>query len=111
MSAYGYQFDPNLPQPKRIVRCKSAWEEYTRATAVFAGFPSAGQTLQEWVPGYFYPNGVQFQEILIPRSRIREEGFLELTESVVSTGSAIALFATVSGMPTALVFASSQLLR
>lgn len=106
-----YLFDPNLPQPKRVVRCRSAWDEYQRATAVFAGFPTADHQLAEWVPGYFYPNGVQFQEIAIPRSRIREDGFLEFTESVVSTGSAIAVFATIAGLPTAMVFASSQLLK
>lgn len=106
-----YMFDPNLPQPKRVVRCRSAWDEYQKATSVFTGFPSAGQVLGEWVPGYYYPNGVQFQEVAIPRSRIREDGFLELTESIVTTGSAIALFASVAGLPTALVFASSQLLK
>jgi len=107
----GYLFDPNVPTPKRVVRSKSGWEEFQQATEVFAGFPSATQKLDEWVPGYYYPNGIQFATILVPVQAINEDGFLQVAESVVNAGSSITLFATVAGLPTAMVYASSQLLR
>lgn len=107
-----YLFDPFIPQPSRVTRSKSAWEEYQRATEVFAGFPGATLLTGEWIPGYFYPNGIQIAgaALLVPVVA-NESGMLAAAESVVSAGAAITLFAAVAGLPTALVVASSQILQ
>lgn len=107
-----YLFDPYIPAPSRVTKTKSAWEEYQRATEVFAGFPGATVLSREWIPGYFYPNGIQIAGAVIAAAAVPNElGVLAAAESVISAGAAITLFAAVAGLPTALVVASSQVLN
>lgn len=112
MSTRAYLFDPFIPQPSRVARARSGWEEYQRATEVFSGFPGAAGLTREWIPGHFYPNGIQIAGIpLVVVPTLDEVGILTAAESVVSAGAAVALFAVVAGLPTALVVASSQVLQ
>lgn len=110
MTSSPYLFDPFIPEPSRIIFSKTAWEEFQSATEVFAGFPSMTKISGEWVPGHFYPNGIQIAGVELPVFVESESGFLLAADSVISAGTAIAMFAMVSGMPAAVVLASSRLI-